>query len=167
MAATAWGEVVMKIADTEALETFPTTLVDLGDIMEDTLSINKEDGTKLQLFKEGHILLDELQTEPTLNITLTLVGISDVNKAKFWETTTSGSGDTAKFAVKALTNTKKFAIQFAAVKVKGSDTFEAPKCTVQLSPIYSSKEGWKAEVSITIIKATTGVLFQFGKVPTA
>lgn len=164
---TAWGEVKMKIAETEALETFPIALVDLGIIKEDSLSISKEDGTKLQLFGEGHVLVDELQLEPTLKIALQIVGISDVNKAKFWDATTTGTGDAAKFAVKSLVNTKKFAIQFAATKVVGSDTFEAPKCTVTLSPLYSSKEGWMSDVQITVIKAITGTLFQFGKVPTA
>lgn len=162
---TAWGEVVMKVAETDAAETMPTTMETIGEILEESLGLELEDGTKLQLFKEGHILVDELSQEPTLNVSLTLIGISDANKARFWEAEETGEGENKKFAVKSLINTKKFAIEFAAIKVPGSDTFEAPKCTVSMGPLYSSTQGWTSDIKITIIKAKTGILFQFGKVP--
>ncbi len=167
MAKTAWGEIEMKFAETPVDETMPTTMETIGEILEGSLALEKEDGTKLQLFKEGHILVDELQQEPTLKVKATIIGIPNAIKEKFWETEKTGNGDVEKFAVKSLVNSKKFAIAFAAVKVPGSETFEAMKCTISMSPLYSSTQGWTSDVEITIIKGLTGKLFQFGKVPAA
>lgn len=166
MSKTAWGEVEMSFAVTSEAETMPESLTSIGEILEGSLGLEKEDGTKLQLFKEGHVLVDELQQEPTLKVKATIIGIPDAIKSQFWETTTTGTGDAQKHEVKSLISTSKFAIKFAASKVKGSDTFEAPKCSIVLSPLYSSSQGWTCDVQITLLKAKTGVLFQFGKVPT-
>lgn len=165
MSKTAWGEVEMQFAETTVDEAMPTVLASIGEILEGSLGLEKEDGTKLQLFKEGHILVDELQQEPTLKVKATIIGIPNAIKEKFWDTENTGSGDSEKYAVKSLINSKKFAIAFAAVKVPGSETFEAMKCTISMSPLYSSTQGWTSDVQITIIKGLTGKLFQFGKVP--
>lgn len=168
MEKTAWGEVEMNFAETTADEKMPTDLQTIGEIMEESLGLETEDGTKLQLFKEGHILVDELQQEPTLKVNATIIGIPDNIRTQFWEgeKITEGEGENAveKYAVKSLVNTKKFAIQFAAIKVPGSDTFEAPKCSISLSPLYSSTQGWTCSVAITLFRAKTGHLFLFGKV---
>jgi hypothetical protein len=163
--ATAWGEVKMNFAETNEDETMPANLSTIGEILEETLSIEKEDGAKLQLFREGHILHDELAQEPILRVNATLIGIPEASRAAFWDASPEGEGAALRYKVKSLINSKKFAIQFAAVKVPGSDTFEAPKCTIEMSPLYSSTQGWTATIVITIMKTKDDLLFQFGKVP--
>lgn len=165
MKKTAWGEVKMRFAETTADGSMPTIMTEIGEIQEDSLGLEKEDGTKLQLFKEGHILVDELEQEPTLSVVATIIGIPDEIKTEFWEAAKSGTGEKEKFAIKSLVNSKKFAIDFAAVKVPGSETFEAPYASISLSPLYSSKLGWTCEVRVTIMRSALDVLFQFGKVP--
>lgn len=161
----AWGHVEMKYALTNENETMPAELKPIGRIKEDSLGLEKEDGTVLQVFEEGHILVDELQLEPILKVNLTLTNIPEEIRTVFWDAEKTGVGDDIEYAVKSLINNDKFAIEFAATKVPGSDTFRAPKCSISMSPLYSSKEGWTAEIKITLFKGLSGKLFSFGKVP--
>ena len=161
----AWGEVEMSYAPINEQETMPDTLTSIGEIKEDSLGLETEDGTVLQVFKEGHILVDELQLEPTLKVNLTLTNIPESIRTVFWDAEKTGTGDNTEFGVKSLINSEKFAIEFAAIKVPGSDTFRAPKCSISMSPLYSSKEGWTANIKITLIRGLSGKLFTFGKVP--
>ena len=161
----ACGEIELRSAPMNEQETMPEELTSIGDIKEDSLGIEKEDGTILQIFKEGHILVDELPLEPILKVNLTLTNIPESIRTVFWDAEKTGEGDKTEFAVKSLINNEKFAIEFAAIKVPGSDTFRAPKCSIAMSPLYSSKEGWTAEIKITLIKGLSGKLFHFGKVP--
>lgn len=165
MKKTAWGEVKARFGDATEDGSMPTTMTEIGEILENSLGLEKEDGTKLQLFKEGHILVDELEQEPTLSVVATIIGIPDSIKTVFWEAEKSGIGDKEKFAVKSLVNSKKFAIDFAAVKVPGSETFEAPYASISLSPLYSSTQGWTCQARMTVMRSKSDVLFQFGKVP--
>jgi hypothetical protein len=133
-------------------------------IKEETLAFAKEDGAELQLFEEGHILRDSLEQEPVLRVNATLIGIPDDARSDFWDVTKTGSGDTEKVNVKSMVTTKKFSFKMAAEQSPDSETFEAPYCSVKMGPLYSSVEGWTAEIIITVIKGASGVLFSFGKV---
>ena len=119
----------------------------------------------LQLFEEGHILRDQLQLEGTLNVKFTLIGIPDLARKRFWSVEEKGAGNEKKISVKSLISNSKWSFKFAAEQVPGSETFEAPLCAVTMSPAYASKKGWSAQVSLTVLKGNTGVLFDFGSVP--
>ncbi len=142
-----------------------TIFKSMGNILEESLSIEKEDGTVLQLFEEGHILIDELHQEPTLKINATIIGIPEDIRQAFWNVETSGTGDARKVSVKSLLNSNKYSVKFAAEGVPGSETFEAPYCSVNMGPAYTSAQGWTATVVITILKGKSGRLFDFGVVP--
>jgi hypothetical protein len=139
-------------------------MTSIGFIEEETLSIEKEDGTELTLYEEGHILRDSLQQEPILRVKCTIIGIPDATRAAFWKTTTAGAGNAKKVKVASLVTSDKYAIKFAAEQVPGSETFEAPYCTVNMGPLYSSTGGWKADVQITLVKNGEWPLFSFGVV---
>lgn len=159
MAITAWGEVIISFGTPAAGDAMSATLTDIGKIKEDTVSIEKADGTVLELFSTGHNLVDKLKGEPTLTLKATLIGITAAAVALFWETTTV----TTRTAVASLVNSTKKSVKLAS-KVVGSDTFEAPYCEVSMGPLFSEKEGWTAEVSITVIKGATGKIFYMDKV---
>lgn len=162
---TAWGKILMEMEETGANDTMPQALESVGTLKEETLALATEEGKKYELFGSGHELLDELQGEPTLTVTATVVQVPEETRKKLWEVEETGEGDAKKMKVKSMVTKKKYGVRFAS-QVPGSETFEAPKCSVNMKPVFSETEGWSAEISFKIIKSQiTGVLFQFGIVP--
>ena len=136
-----------------------TPLVDVGYIVEDSISLAKEDGTILSLKGTGGVTVDELKNEPTLKLSMNLIGLE---KAKqFW-----GIDDTQTTTtrVKSLVNYDKYSVKMAS-KVVGSDTLEAPECSISGTPVFTEKQGWTVALEITIKKGEAGYLFDFGVVP--
>ena len=153
---TAWGTIVMSVAATGALDVMGAPLVSLGNIKEDSLSIAPEDGGVMQLFGTGHVLIDELKNEPSLKLNATLVGLT--NAKQFWTMDAVETGQ-----VKSLIKSGNFSVKFASA-VTGSDSFEAPKCVISGTPVFSEKEGWTVNLEITILKGAAGYLFELGTV---
>jgi hypothetical protein len=160
---TAWGEIDIEFGTPGNGDLMSSTLKKIGTVKEESLSVEKEDGTKLELYGTGHILVDELKTDPKLTIKGIVIGISKENVTEFWDATPSGTGATEKIEVASLVSKKKYSVRLAS-KVSGSDTLEAPYCSVVFSPAFSEKEGWTAEFAFTMIKGASGKLFHIGKV---
>lgn len=158
MAATAWGNVKMYFGEPNA-----TASTLMGDILEESLSIETAEGTVLELYEEGHILKDRLQLEPTITIKATLIGIPEAARSAFWQLAAGSEATEGKVTVKSLVNNEKHSVRFAS-QVVGSETFEAPNCTISMSPAFASNQGWTATVTITVMKGENGKLFDFGKV---
>ena len=153
---TAWGEIKVSIGTPGTGDTMSTTLVDIGYILQDSISVEKSDGTAYELRASGGTLVDQMQSDPTFKINLTLIGIE---KAKqFWKMNTG-----KPTAVDSFVNTNKYSVLMAS-QVVGSDTFEAPVCTISGSPVFTEKEGWTVPLVITVLKGAAGYLFNFGKV---
>lgn len=161
---TAWGKVILKIGETTADGAMAATLESLGYMKEDSVTLETAEGTKLQLFGTGHELIDELLTEPILTLKATVVGANMAVIKKLWKVTETGTGDTKKVMVQSMVTSKKFSVQMAT-EVIGSDTFEAPKCSVSMALTFSEKEGWNGTMSFTMLKAKDNTLFGFGLVP--
>lgn len=159
MANTAWGEQIVSFGTPAAGDAMSASLTSIGTIKEDSVSIEKADGTVLELYGTGHVLVDKLKGEPSLTLKFTLVGISDAAIALFWD----AAKVTTRTSVASLVNSTKKSVKLAS-KVVGSDTLEAPYCEVSMGPLFSEKEGWTAEISVTIIKGATGKLFYMDKV---
>lgn len=162
---TAWGEILMDIGLTGANDAMASALETIGVLKEDSLALATEDGKKYELWGSGHELIDELQGEPILTVTGNIIQVPEEVRKKFWEISEQGSGDSKKMQVKSLVTREKWSVKFAS-RIPGSETFEAPKCSVSMKPVFSETEGWTADFSFKIIKSkATGVLFQFGTVP--
>lgn len=153
----AWGEIIMSIAPTGALDVMGTPLVELGFVKEDSMAINLEEGPKLQLFGTGHVLVDEVQQEDIINVAATLIGLEKATQ--FWE---MGTGPTEGQVI-SLVNSDNWSVKFAS-KVVGSKTFEAPKCKIKATPVFSEKEGWSANLKITVLKGAAGYFYKHGTV---
>lgn len=154
---TAWGEIEMSVAATGASDAMGTPLVSLGYIKEDSLAIETEDGEMMQLFGTGHVLVDEQGSEPSLRVKGTLLGIAQAKQ--FWDM--GEAPNTGR--VESFVTTGNYSVKFAS-KVVGSDTFEAPKCKIAAKPLFSEKEGWTVELTITVLKGQGGYFFNFGTV---
>lgn len=164
---TAWGKILMKAGETGAADIMATAekLLSIGVLKEETITLTTEEGKKYQLFGSGHELLDELLGEPSLMVTATVLQVPEETRKKFWEIVPVGEGEAKKLQVKSMVTHKKYSVQFAS-QIPESETFEAPRCSVNMKPVFSETEGWCAEISFNIIKSKiTGVLFQFGVVP--
>jgi len=154
--ATAWGEIEMLVAVTGASDAMGTPLVSLGYIKEDSLAIETEEGEVMQLFGTGHVLVDEQGGEPSMRLKGTLLGIA--NAKQFWTFNTTNTG-----RVESFVTTGNYSVKFAS-KVVGSETFEAPKCKITAKPLFSEKEGWTVELTITVLKGQGGYFWNFGTV---
>jgi hypothetical protein len=157
---TAWGEQVVSIGTPGTGDIMATTLADIGLIKEESISFEKADGTKLELFSTGHNLVDSLRTEPIITLKMTLIGITDSARQMFWKTTTA----LGRTTVKSLVNSTKYSVKLAS-KVVGADTLEAPYCEVSMGPLFAEKEGFTAEVAFTFLRGATGDLFYMDVVP--
>lgn len=151
--ATAWGEIVMSVAKTGASDVMGTPLVPLGYIKEDSLAIETEEGEVMQLFGTGHVLVDEQGGEPSVRIKATLLGIT--NGKQFWTFDATNVGQVESFVT-----TDNYSVKFAS-KVVGSESFEAPKCKIAAKPLFSEKEGWTIELTITVLKGVAGYFWNF------
>lgn len=162
---TAWGKINMYTGETAASDALAASMELVGVLKEETIGLTTEEGKKYELWGSGHELLDELQGEPSLLVSATITQVPEEIRKKFWDIKEVGTGDDRKLQVKSMVTRKKWSVKFAS-EVPGSETFEAPLCSVNMKPVFSETEGWSAEVSFRIIKSKiTGVLFQFGVVP--
>ena len=160
MKQTAWGNAILEFGTPGAGDTMSATLTKIGEILEETLGIEVEDGTELSLFEEGHILRDMLRQEGTVRINGTIIGIPDVVMAEFWDVESA----TGKTNVKSMVSGQKYSVKISVPGQLGSDTLEVPYTSVKLGMAYASNQGWTAPFTFTIMKGATDVLFSFGVV---
>lgn len=164
---TAWGNTNIYFLAANEGQTMPelSAMTRMGDIYEDDdITITTDEGEVLELRETGGILRDQLRQEGTVTLNLSLIGVTDEALA-FWQTSVVGTGDTAKRRVQSLINNDKFAIAFYVPTAPGSDTFEAPYCTVNMTPGYASTTGWIQPIEIIILKGQADYLWDYGLVP--
>jgi len=154
----AWGKILLEYGTPTVNQGMTTLLKTMGYVKEGSLSLEQEEGTKLQLFAEGHVLLDELQLEGVVKLKGTIIQIPETVRQEFWNTETNAG----KMSVKSMVTSNKYSVKLTS-EVEGSDTFEAPYCSINFGLAYSSTEGWSAPFTITVLKGKSGKLFEIGK----
>lgn len=163
---TAWGDVHAYLGAMGADEAMATTWDDLGALSPDGFTIETVDGTTYELKDINGKLLDTLKQQPTVNISFGLLAPTEATKGKFWAMSESGTGAARKVAVTSLIQNTKMSFKLANPAAAGSETFEAAKCTVQMSLAYDATQGWSGNVTISLLwpDRTNAELFQFGVV---
>ena len=161
---TAWGSVHAFLGAVGSGDTMGAVLDDLGYIDENALSIETQEGTTYELKDINGQVIDELKQSPKLTVNFTLIKPSEAIRNKFWNLEEIGTGDARKINVKSLVTNTKYSFKFANVDLVGSETFEAPLCSVNMVLRYDPTKGWLADCSITILKGQTEVLFSYGLV---
>lgn len=157
---TAWGNIIFRIADATETGEMPASLEQLGKIKENSISIDPQRGTKLQLKETGGGVHDQTEGEPVVTIGMTIIGIPVAMREMFWQTENKGE----KTRVKSLVTNKKFAIEILNPKVPGSDTLEIPKTSVFMGMLLADDEGYTAPLEITILKSEADAFFDMGVV---
>ena len=152
-------------------DTMATEMGDLGAIDTDALTIETADGTVLELKDINGKLLSRLQQEPTVTINFTLLSPSETTRDRFWTIKEEGEGEARKLKVVSLIQNEPMSLRFANVDAIGSETFEAPKCSVSMNMVYAANKGYTGVCKAILMwpQRTEGVkseLFQFGVVPT-
>lgn len=159
---TSWGDVHAELGVPGANGAMSANLEDLGSIDTDALTIETADGTVYQLKDINGKLIDELKQEPELTVNFTLLKPSEATRGKFWDTEVIGTGAARKQRIKSLITTKKYSFKFSNPKMIGSETFEAPYCSMSMKPGYSSQKGFTAVCSAKLLVGAAGYLFDFG-----
>ena len=150
-AQSAWGELDIQIGVPGALNVMSTALSSIGNVKEDSFSLETEDGTKLQWFATGHNLIDELRTQPTLTLKMNIKNLNLANLSKFWSVTESV--DTIE--VDAMMTSNKYSVSIAP-KVVGAEKLDIPYCAVSMKPTYSEDAGFGQDVEFTILRPKAG-----------
>ena len=158
--ASAWGGLDIKIGTPAALNAMSTTLASIGNVKEDSFSIETEDGKKLQWFASGHNLIDELRLQAVLTIKCSIKNLNLSNLSKFWTVT----DDEAGIKVMNMNTSSKFSVRIST-GVVGSEALDIPYCSVYMKASYSEDSGFGQDVEFTILKgAPTAALFTIKKV---
>ncbi len=159
--ATAWGEVVMKIGTPTENNAMSENLASIGYVKEDSISLETEDGEKLEWKAVGGKVVDTLTKEGKISIKCQIKNLNKENLEKFWnieEDEASG-----KLKVLGMTNSNKYSVLLEP-KVEKAETFEAPYCSVSMKPTFTEKEGWGQEVTFTLLSGGEGnPLFLIGQ----
>ncbi len=150
--ATAWGTIEIKIGTPKAGNAMSTSLVSIGTIKEDSISLETEEGTKYEWKGTGGVIIDTLVGEGTVKVKCKIKNLNKSNLEKFCNVTENSDG---KIEVKGLTTSNKYSISMES-KVSGSETFEAPYCSVAMKPTFSEKDGWEQEVEFTLLSGGEG-----------
>lgn len=160
--ASAWGQLDIQIGTPGALNAMSAVLASIGNVKEDSFSLETEDGKKLQWFATGHSLIDELVLQPTLTLKLQIKNLNLANLLKFWDVEEDAT--LGKIKVKAMTTSLKYSVKITP-KVIGAETLEIPYCAVNMKPSYTEDSGWGQEVTFTILSPGANLpLFQIGQV---
>lgn len=158
--ATAWGGLDIKIGTPAALNAMSTTLATIGNVKEDSFSLETEDGKKLEWYATGHNLIDQLRLQPTITLKCSVKNLNFANLSKFWNVTDGADG----IKVVNMTTSTKFSVSIAS-KVAGSEALEIPYCSVYMKASYSEDSGFGQDVEFTILRgAPDAALFTIKKV---
>jgi hypothetical protein len=129
----------------------------MGCIQEGTLGAAMADGTPIDVYCEGHVLVYHKDVEKTVTVTGTLVGVpADVMK-EFWVMEDPDT-DGISWVNSTMTPTDH-AFRMSVPDVPGSDRFIIPKGSMNLGIGYASTAGWSMPFTITLTMGDLGHLF--------
>lgn len=146
-----WGKGNVLMGVTGANDAMATLLKDVGKIKEDSTTLEMTKGTVLELFGEGHELLDRMEQEGSFVLKFTIAKPSIDKVAEFFGLTVVGG---------KLPLTTTVVSGYRSYKVEplltGAIVAEMPKATTSVTPKFSTKEGWTIEVEASSLQPATG-----------
>ncbi len=158
--ATAWGEIDVKIGTPKTGNGMSASMVSIGNVKEESISIETEDGTKLEWKATGGKVIDTLTQGGKISVKCKVKNLNKSNLEKFWDVTEDSSG---KLQVMGMTTSNKYSVSLEP-KATGAEVFEAPYCAVSMKPTFSEKDGWEQEVTFTLLSGGEGKpLFTIGQ----
>lgn len=149
--ASAWGELDFQIGVPAANNAMSVALASIGTVKEESLSVETEDGKKLQFFATGHNLIDELRLQATLTIKLSIKNLNLSELSKFWDVTENVDD----IEVNEMTTSNKYSVMMAS-KVSGSEALHIPYCSVYMKATYAEDMGWVQDIEFTILRPAVG-----------
>ncbi len=158
---TAWGNATLEVGTPGEGDVMATTLDKVGYVLQDSLGLEQEDGTVLQLIEEGGIIHDQMQQEGIKTIVGEMIGMQDDIMQRFWTTETDGTITWVKSTV----TSNKFSFRISVPQNVGSKRMLIPYASMSLGVAYSSAQGWTQPFTITILTGATGNQFGWDEVP--
>lgn len=148
---TGWGKPNVLMGTTGANDAMSVLLEDVGKIKEDSTTLEVTKGTVMELFGEGHELLDRMELESSFLLKFTIVKPSLEKVAEFF-------GLTLVDGKLPLTTTVVSAYRSYKVEplLTGAIVAEIPKATTSVTPKFGTKEGWSIDVEVSSLQPATG-----------
>lgn len=146
-----WGKPNVKSGKTGANDALSTTLTDVGKIKEDATTLEVVKGTVMELFGEGHELVDKMELEGSWLLKFTIIKASLSKIAELYGLTlTNGK---LPMGTTVINEDRSYVVE--PLKA-GAVCAEIPKAYTSLTPKFSTKEGWTIEVEVSSLQPATG-----------
>lgn len=146
-----WGKSKAFMGVTGANDAMATQLKEVGAIKEDSTTLEMTKGSVLELFGEGHELLDRMEQESSFMLKFTIVKPSIDKVAEFFG---------LKVVDGKLPLTTTVISEYRSYRIEpllvGAIVAEIPKATTSVTPKFSTKEGWSIDVEVSSLQPATG-----------
>ncbi len=151
--ATAWGEEKIYIADAKEDGAMPNAseFKLLGNIKEDSISIDTQEGKKYEWKATGGRVVDSYQGEPTHSVKCVVKNLNKSVLEKVWKVKEVGNA----LHIESFSMNKKYAIKMDS-EVEGAEVVKFAKCAVSAKQIYSGDNGFELEVTFSILDPGEG-----------
>lgn len=154
---TAWGSTLAELG-TADLTTgdMPAEMENVGVIDEDSLTFTTDAGTEYTLTDINGELIDNLNKQPKITITLNIQSPTLEKMAKFWEIEEDA---TKKIAwVKSMVTTANMAFRMSNKDAYGSMAINVPRASVTLIPGWEVAKGWVFAMTFVVLKSKKGLI---------
>lgn len=151
-------KLIVQIAEATEDGTMPKVWTKLGQVKEGSIVLDNQEGaTKEQINTEGDVV-ESFKFPDRLGWKMTVFGIPDELKKKFWDTADKDGVS----QVKSMSNNKDFAIRMLSPDLPGSDVLSYGKCKVNMGVGYSNDDAFTSEIAVKVQKPKNGVLLEHG-----
>lgn len=160
--ATAWGELTISLGDSTGNETMQSALTSIGNVKQDSVSIEMEDGDTKEWKAVGGRVVDKAEGEPTVIVKAHVKNLNMSALSKFWKVTEASGA----LSVTSFRSDKKFAVKIEP-SVIGGEIVEIPMASVKANIAYDENGGYGLDVSFTVLSPGAGKKIIYVKQKTA
>lgn len=148
---TAWGNMTVKVGATGLDGSLSASLEVLGNIKEDSIRYEVQDGTTKEWKAVGGTLIDSFEGEPTLRISMRVKNLNLKVLERFWEV----KENQGKVSVIKLRKSSDLSLVLEP-DTTGTEVTSFPKTKAKANIAYSESEGYGLDVTFTVISAGAG-----------
>lgn len=146
-AVTAWGRPSISTGAAGTGGTLGATLRDVGKIKEDTAVLElQSDGSPMELWGEGHELLDRMPREGTWRLFFTIYRADLAKLAELFGLTLSGNE--LPMGTTVVQEPRSYVVDPLLVGAIGA---KLPNCSTTITPKWVANEGWAVDVEATTL----------------
>lgn len=146
-----WGKPNIKSGKTGENDALSAALTDVGKIKEDSTTLEVVKGTVMELFGEGHELVDKMELEGSWLLKFTLIKASLAKIAELYGLTLKDGK--LPMGTTVVSEDRSYVVE--PLKV-GAICAEIPKTYTSITPKFGTKEGWTIDMEVSSLQPVTG-----------